>query len=290
MPSDEGKLYIFNVMKVSLDDTMKDKKILRLGERELKLIFAFEERKRHLFTTKEAKEILGGSDASVKNVLKRLKRKKRVIRIERGKYLFAPMQAGKEGEWSEHSFVLVPELVGSSEYYIGFLTALNYWGMTEQMPRTVFVVTNKKKNGLNVFGAQYVFVNMKIGDYSRIEILDTGINVSTREQTILDCLAHLEYSLGIGEVTKGINAARKELDWKKLLNLCMKEKDVVRRRLGYLLELLGERKHAKCLEKKTIGFSWLDPHTAKKRLAYSKKWGLILNVPKEELLEFMRGY
>ena len=45
-----------------------EKKILRLGERELQLLFAFEERKQGLFTIGEAKEILGGSDASVKTV------------------------------------------------------------------------------------------------------------------------------------------------------------------------------------------------------------------------------
>jgi len=269
---------------------MKDEKLFRLGEREMKLIFAFEESERHLFTTSEAKKILGGSDASVKNVLKRLAKKKRILRIERGKYLFAPLKSGREGIWSEHSFVLVPELAGSADYYIGFLTALNYWGMTEQIPRTVFVVTRKKKKGLEAFGASYVFVNMKLGEHAGIELLGTKINVSTREQTILDCLAHPEYSLGVAEVAKGINAARKELDWNKLMKLCAKEKEIVQRRLGYLLELLGMKKHARKLEKTFVGFVWLDPHTTKKRLAYSKKWGLILNVSTDELLEFMRGY
>ncbi|MFH0817895.1 MAG: type IV toxin-antitoxin system AbiEi family antitoxin [Candidatus Micrarchaeota archaeon] len=269
---------------------MSEQKILRLGERELQLLFAFEERKQGLFTIGEAKEILGGSDASVKNVLQRLKAKKRVIRIERGKYLFAPMESGREGHWSEHSLVLVPALVGKSDYYVGLLTALNYWSMTEQIPIVIFVITKKKKRGLEAFGAKYVFVNMKLGGYEKVKILGKTVNVSSREQTILDCLSHPEYSLGVSEVAKGIHAADKELDWPKLAELCLREKEVVRRRLGYLLELLGKRNAAKKLEKKFKGFAWLDPHLSKKRLGYSKRWGLILNSSEQDLFEFQRGY
>lgn len=268
---------------------MRDKKLLRFGERELQLLFAFEERKQRLFTVKEAKEILGGSDASVKNILKRLKAKKRIARIERGKYLFAPMESGKEGHWSEHSLVLVPTLVGDSGYCVGLLTALNYWGMTEQIPIVVFVITKKKKKNLEAFGAKYVFVNMELGDYERVKILGKAINISSREQTILDCLAHPEYSLGVSEVAKAVHSADKELKWHKLVGLCLREKEVVRRRLGYLLELLGKRNVAKKLEKKFGGFAWLDPHLERKRLGYSRRWGLILNASEQDLLEFQRG-
>lgn len=269
---------------------MSDKKIYRFGEKELQLIFAFEEQKQRIFTVKDAKGALGGSNASVRNVLKRLKAKNRIIRIERGKYLFAPMESGKEGTWSEDSFAAVPALVGEGDYYIGLLTALNYWEMTEQMPIVVYVVTRKKKKSLEAFGARYIFVNMKRGDCEQIEILGRKVNVSSREQTILDCLRHPKYSLGVSEVVKGISAVRRGLNWAKLVRLCLTEKETVRRRLGYLLELLGEVNCAKRLEKRFSGFAWLDPHAEKKRLGYSKKWGLIINVSRENLLEFKGGY
>lgn len=284
------KVFILLVFKVSLSDTMSKKKLLRLGERELQLIFAFEERKQRIFTTGDAKKTLGGSDASVKNVLKRLAAKKRIIRIERGKYLFAPMESGKQGLWSEDSFAAVPHLVGKSGYYIGLLTALHYWGMTEQIPLVVYVVTKKRKKSMKAFGARYVFVNMKLGDSMEAEFAGTKVRISSREQTILDGLAHPEYSLGVAGISQGISSARGELDWLKLASLCLKEKDAVRRRLGYLLELIGEGKHARKLEKRFNGFSWLDPSSEKRRLSYSKKWGLILNDSKESLLEYQRGY
>jgi len=269
---------------------MINKKLLRFGERELKLIFAFEERKQRIFSISDAKKTLGGSDASVKNVLKRLAAKRRVIRIERGKYLFAPMESGKEGLWSEDSFAAVPYLEGKGDYYIGLLTALHYWGMTEQIPIVVYVITKKKKKSMEAFGARYVFVNMKLGNSEEKEFAGTKVKISSREQTILDCLAHPEYSLGIAGISQGISSVRKELDWPKLVRLCLKEKEVVRRRLGYLLELIGEGKHARKLKKRFKGLVWLDPSSEKMRLGYSKEWGLILNVSKERLLEYQRGY
>jgi predicted transcriptional regulator of viral defense system len=269
---------------------MKENKILRFGEMELKLIFAFEERNQRTFTTGDAKRILRSTDASAKNVLKRLARKGRAIRIERGKYLFAPMAAGKAGKWGEDSLCLVPALVGAGEYYVGLLTALNYWEMTEQIPLIVYVVTKKKKKPLSAFGMKYVFVNMKIGEYGQEEVRGVKLNISSREQAILDCLSRPEYSLGIAEVAKAIHAARKEMDWGRLVGLCLMGKDAVRRRLGYLLEALGEKKRAARLAKKCRGFVWLDPHAEKKRLGYSRKWGVILNVREQDILEFERGY
>jgi predicted transcriptional regulator of viral defense system len=283
-------VFIFLVFKVSLEDTMSNNKLLRLGERELQLVFAFEERGQRIFTIKDAKTVLGGSDASVKNVLKRLAVKKRVIRIERGKYLFVPMRAGREGWWSEESFAVIPYLVGKSDYYIGLLTALHYWGMTEQIPLVVYVVMRKRKKCLKAFGMNYVFVNMELGDFQVVESSGTKVNMSSREQTILDCLAHPEYSLGVAGVSQALNSAGRGLDWLKLVRLCLKEKEVVRRRLGYLLELTGKEKQARKLEARFKGFTWLDPTLEKRRLGYSKKWGLILNVSKERLLEYERGY
>ena len=192
--------------------------------------------------------------------------------------------------WSEDSFCVVPALVGKNEYYLGLLTAMNYWGMTEQIPIVVYVITNKKKKSLEAFGSKYVFVNIGLGDYEQAEFQGVKINISSKEQTILDCLSHPEYSLGISEVAKAIHTVKKEIDWNKLLKLCSNQKDVVRRRLGYLLEILGEKKYASKLAKSFKGFVWLDPHAEKKRLSYSKKWGIILNVRKEDLLEFQRGY
>jgi len=193
--------------------------------------------------------------------------------------------------WSENAFIVVPSLVKTSSYYIGFLSAMNYWGMTEQIPQTVYVAINRQKRPLEAVQTRFVFVKKpKLGDTTQIEIQNVKVNISSKEQTIIDGLLFPEYCLGITEVAKAIHSAKDELNRKELTALAKKEKVIVRRRLGYLLDSLNLKKLSKELEGKFIGFSWLDPNFQKKTFSYSKKWGLKINIPESDLLSFMGGY
>ena len=266
-------------------------KIKRFGEMELRLIFALEQQKDHLFGIADAKRILGSSDASVWNVLKRLVKKRRAIRLEKGVYLFAPLRSGERGLWSEDAFRVVPSLVKDGGYYVGFVSAMNYWGMTEQLPVVVYVALTRQKRGLAAVQARFVFVRKKrLGDIVPVSFGGMFVNLSSVEQTILDGLSFPEYCLGIAGIAKAIWFARKKIDWQKLLLLAKSEKKVVRRRLGYLLEMLGLRKNAKRLEGDFRGISWLDPSAQKSEVEYSRKWGLKVNEDKRKLLEFQEGY
>ena len=59
-----------------------------------------------------------------------------------------------------------------------------------------------------------------------------------------------------GEISKALWNARDELDRKKLRGLALNSKDVVRRRLGYLFELL---KLPSLIKEEFAGWRWLDP-------------------------------
>ncbi len=269
-------------------------KITGFGGMELRLIFALEQRKNQLFGIADAKRILGSSNASVWNVLKRLRKKKRVIRLQRGAYLFAPLRSGEEGFWTEDAFRVVPSLV-KGDYYVGFVSAMNYWGMTEQLPVVVYVALTRQKSGLEAVQAKYVFVKKRrLGDFVPVSFGDTVVNVSSVEQTILDGLSFPEYCAGIAGVAKAIWFARKRMDWRKLISLARSGKSgaVVQRRLGYLLELLGLKRRAKELkpEEGFKGFAWLDSTAQKKEFEYDKNWGLKVNEGKRKLLEFQEGY
>ncbi|MDO8553866.1 MAG: type IV toxin-antitoxin system AbiEi family antitoxin [Candidatus Micrarchaeota archaeon] len=265
--------------------------IKRFGEMELKLLFYLEQRESFIFSFKDAKNVLQSSDASVKNVIKRLRKKNRIICLQKGTYLFAPLRSGEKGLWSEHAFVIVPALVKTENYYIGFISAMNYWGMTEQIPRTVYVALKRQKKVLEAVQTKFIFVKKpKLGDVTRETIQKTQINISSKEQTIIDALLFPEYCLGIEVVVGAIYSSRKSLNWDKFISLVKMEKSIVRRRLGYLLEMLKLKKYSKRLEEKFIGFNWLDHTSSKKVLLYSKKWGLKINISERELLNFMEGY
>ncbi|MBL7160102.1 MAG: hypothetical protein ISS95_00905 [Candidatus Aenigmarchaeota archaeon] len=271
---------------------MKVKRI-SLGFRELTLLMTLEKENRKIFTINDAKRILKTSDASVKNVLKRLVKKHRITRIKRGEYVLSPAKSGIEGFWAEHPFLVISKII--KQYYIGFWTALNYWGMTEQIPRTVFIVALKQRRSINYGNQKYQFIKFsqnKFFGYIKERVEDRFFNISSREKTIADCLLFPKYCGGITEITKAVWSSRKELDWKELMKIINLIKvDAAKRRLGYILEALKIKRdlQRKLLKKKFTGFRWLDPSSQKERFEYSKKWGLKVNVKKEQLLGW-RGY
>ena len=143
---------------VSLGDTLTIQKLIGFGGKETKLLFWLEENEKSVFTFSEAREALGGSLASVKNVLKRLRKKKRVMHLQKGLYLFAPLKSGKEGFWSEDAFIVAKHLVGKENYSIGFLSAMNHFGMTEQIPVVVHVALERQKKPVEAVSVKFVFI------------------------------------------------------------------------------------------------------------------------------------
>jgi len=268
---------------------------LKLGPMEIRLLFTLEEEGKSIFRTDDAKRILHSSAASVKNVLYRLRKKGRIEEIERGKYLLFPAKSGYEGKWSEMPFLIASELV--TPYYIGFWSALNYWGMTEQVPSVTFVVTTKrkKKKKLTYGPINFEFITLsKKKFFGMIEEKVEGgkFNMSSREKTVVDCLLYPQYCGGIDEVIKGIWEDQNELDFEKILDYSRKiGVEVVMRRLGYILDMLEIKNEVadKIARSNPKGFMWLDPIGSKKILEYSKKYGLIINRTKKELTSWM-GY
>jgi len=264
---------------------------ITFGPRESKLVFTLEKDEKALFTFKEAKEILGVSDKSVYRVLDRLKLKKRIKQIRGGFYLLSPARSGLEGAWTEHIFTILPRLL-VRDYYVGFWSALSYWGMTEQIPQTIYVVTKKRRRNLIFDGQKIQFVtypSSRFFGYAQERLGKAEFNMSTREKTIVDSLAHPEYAGGIAEVAKSIWSGRDEIDISQLTDYARRIGiRAARLRLGYLLELLDLNRESckSLLPEKLTGSPWLDPSTIKKQIGYSSRWGLRLNLPEKVILHW----
>jgi predicted transcriptional regulator of viral defense system len=276
---------------VSLDDIMVTR-LLRLGSMELKLILTLEEEEKRIFSTADAYRILKSSKDSVNSALYRLRMKGRIEEIERGKYLLIPSKAGYRGKWAEIPFIVASKIVEPS--YIGFASALNYWGMTEQVPSTVFVVTTKRKRNLEYGSVKFKFVTFSNKRFFGIvegEIDDEKFKISSKEKTIADGLIYPKYCGGLDEVVKGIWESQDELDFVKVWDYSNEMKnESAKRRLLYILNILGIKKAYR--ERPDVppkGLMWLDPNGPKKALEYSKEYGLIINRTKDELLSW-RGY
>lgn len=261
---------------------------IRFGEMELNALFSLEEKGAGIVSFAQLRDEFKLSEISACKLASRLVRKKRLIRLKRGIYLFAPMKAGKEGHWSEDALTSIPLLMKEKEYYVSFWMALNHYGLTEQIPYTIQILTTRHQRSFDALQTHYELVQTnKLGEWREEKIGDKTVRMATIEQLLIDCMAKPRYCGGIKVVAQAVWEARKRIDWDKMDSLVSKSKDSVQRRYGYLCDLLKVHKFK---PQKPIGWRWLDPSRGKKeKITESKKWGLIVNVSDKTLTEWMES-
>jgi len=233
-------------------------------------------KKGNTFTFVDALKISNLSTKSLQKVLYRLQQSGAIERIEKGKYLIIPLGAEK-GKYTLHEFIIGSLLV--EPYSIAYWSALNYYGLTEQIPTTVFVQTITRKFNTNpeIFGVQYKIVKIKKEKVFGIRkewIEETQINITDKEKTIIDCLDKPQYCGGIIEVAKALK--NNKFNRKKLENYAQRiGNSGVLRRLGYLCELLNIK--IKLPKLNTRNYLLLDP-TMPEKDTKNARWRLLINL------------
>lgn len=239
-------------------------------------------RQGEIFTFEEAWEVSSLKKESLRVLLSRMEKEGWIERIEKGKYLIIPLGAEKN-RYTIHEFLIASALVKPA--VISFWSALNYHGLTEQIPGTVFIqsTARKKQRELEVFGVRYKIVRIKeekFYGFENIWIGNSRVLISNPEKTIADCLEKPKYCGGIIEVAKALKG---DIDLQKVLEYAKRnENSAVIKRLGYLCELLGIRINIPG-EYLTKGYSSLDP-SIKSGGSLNKKWNLVDNI-KEKMFE-----
>ena len=267
--------------------------IRSLSKSETKLLAILSAEGKNVFAYDDVKRILAGERSRVKQAIYILTEKGWIKNLERGKYLIVPLEGIAQGAWSEEAFVIASHLV--DPYVISYWSALNYYGYTEQIPRTVFISTTRRKfkAETEILGIPYKFVTLKPHKFFGSTIVWFGnkkVAITGKEKTIVDCLDHSEYCGGITEIAKGLaNALDDKIDFEKLTMYAKKmENKTIFKRLGYLSEVL-KLPVADYLEKWheliSPGYTFLDPLSSKTG-KHNSKWNLRINVGEEDLTEW----
>jgi len=228
------------------------------------------------FTSRTFSALFGLDKFQTHNLLNRMEESGLVVRIERGKFLLLGLTPEK---------VLSNPLFVASNLatpaYVSFWSALHFHGFTEQVPRTVFIVTTQRKKQITFRDMHFQFVTLKpqhFFGYRREMLADLPIVIADEIKSILDSLALPQYAGGITEVAKAIQIARLEMDSvfeyvERLQNASLSS------RLGYLLELLDQPVEKLQASKGPVK---LDPQRPT-RGAFNQRWQLYINVTQEEL-------
>lgn len=235
------------------------------------------------FTTSEAQGLLNykGQDSTQK-FLDRLQQKGWIRRIRRGRFAVIPLSSGESRSPQLHEFIIAMELVSPAA--IAYWSALNHHGMTEQIPRTVFVATNHpvRRHPGEVLGVNYKIVSIRPAKYFGVVkdwIDELPFSVTDREKTIVDGLDLPQYTGGIDEIAKAMLSVWSQIDETKLVKYAVKiGNSAVAKRLGFLMESLGlgDIENFRKTVNLASGFSLLDP-TMPRKGKFNRRWGLLIN-------------
>lgn len=224
-------------------------------------------------------------------VLSELVKENRLIRLKREVYLYVP--EGYQENWTASNFWIGANLV--QPYAISFWSALNHWGLTEQLPKRTYIQTTKSiaNNSKNILGSEYQFIRLnpkRFFGITQIWVANHQVNITDQEKTLTDCLAFPAYCGGISEAVKGLYNFYQTNQSKNIIDYAEKMGQSVLKRLGYLLEILEVSSEEELNKIKSLitnpNPAVLEPLLSAENSQWNSKWKLNVNIAKEDLLNW----
>lgn len=263
-----------------------------LSKREALALTRLANQNRTIITVDDIESALGCSRDTAKKVASNLEDKKWLDRLKRGTYLIVPLAAGETGEYTEHEYVIATHL--ADPMYISYWTALNYHGLTEQVPATVFAATTSRVQDREIHDVNYRFVTVtedKFYGYEPVSINSHTVNIASPEKTVVDCSDHPEHCGGILELAKALGNAE-DLDLELLIDYLLQlGNGAAVKRIVYLADVLDIKipRRNELEDAFTKGYSKLDPGQGDDG-THNSKYRLLLNISKEAIKDTGGGF
>lgn len=233
-----------------------------------------------IFTVQMIKDCKKISTSKIHQAIRTLTNSGLLIKLERGKYI--------------RSSFIDSNVIGSflaPDGGIAYWSALNYHNLTEQFVNVVFVQSAKRRSEeLTINHLRYKFIKIKpykILGYKEVGFGNHKFKITDIEKTILDCFELPHLAGWYQEIIKAFYHA--EINQNKLIKYCkiINNKSVIKR-LGFLSEFLLKPNmerfvdYAQSMVTKPYSLFEIDGETLGE---YNKRWKLIINLPKDEILE-----
>ena len=206
-----------------------------------------------IFTAEEARRIapsVGLSPGYFRQALHHLARSGWIVRLRKGLY---SVSGSVPGTTPLHEFEVAMALVEPAA--ISHWSALSHHGLTEQVPRRVFVLTTARSvprvrgvkaersdEGYPVGETIYQFVQVKPERFFGVEdiwVNESRIKITDPERTLLDGLMAPQYCGDFAEVLHAFEVRDPKLDLERIINYALKLDAATVKRLGWILERQG---------------------------------------------------
>jgi len=237
------------------------------------------------FTVAEAADALGIDATRAHRVLSYLSRRGWLARVRRGLYVAVPLEARVSGQWREDAWVVAAKTFDPC--YLGGWSACEYWGLTEQLFRTVVVITTRRVRDRRPTLQETPFRVKTIQErhFFGTRTVWRGqsqVAVSDPSRTAVDILDDPALGGGIqhGAAVLAVYLASEHRADDALLDYSARIGNrSVFKRLGYLTEVLAldaEDLAARCHEQMSTGVTLLDP-SGPRQGEINNRWGLRVN-------------
>lgn len=239
------------------------------------------------FTVEAAMQRWQAERSETQRLLAHLAEQGWLVRVARGVYATVPLDAAQPESWRLEPWVVAATVFAPC--YIGGWSACEHWGLTEQLFRSVVVVTaatNLRERRPVIQNTEYVLKVIsqeKLFGTRVVWLADQRVHVSDQSRTIIDLLDDPAIGGGIAHVAAVLAAyfASTARDDQLLLTYAEKMGNrTIYKRLGYLLEaasINAPELLAACQERMSSGYSLLDPSAPPKGVR-RRRWNLHINV------------
>lgn len=238
------------------------------------------------FDVAEAARVLGAKRDEASQLLIYLARRGWLSRVRRGLYVPVPLDARRSGEWVEDPWVIAERVF--SPCYIGGWSACEYWDLTEQIFRTLLVVTARRVRHRNqeIQGLPFhLTVRAQEQIFGTVPVWrgQSRVAVSDPSRTIVDVLDGPRLGGGIRTVAEVLHEYIQSEHRNDRLLVDYGDRlgnRAIFKRLGYILEYMDVDAAgllAECRKRRSAGLVALDP-SVKAAGRIARRWGLRINV------------
>ena len=248
-----------------------------------------------VFSTDRARQLghkVGLKDTYLWEALYHLRRNGWIVALRRGLYALSPTVPGVS---PAHEFEIAMALVDPAA--VSHWSALHHHGLTDQVPRKVFVLTTtetsiprargakakKVRNGYPIGETTYQFIQVKPERFFGTEKVWFGearVTITDPERTLLDGLSMPQYCGDFAEVLHAFQLRGTDLNVERIIEYALKLDAATAKRLGWVLESRGvEPTKLECLAALPIkGYRKLDP-TGPRKGPCNQRWMIQENLP-----------
>lgn len=255
-----------------------------LTKREVDVIGRLSYEKAAIVTQADLHKYFGFTETVRNKIISRLLRKGIFTAINRGIYLFSPLEAGPRGR-TINEFLIPSHLFPQGNYYLGYSTMYNYYGFSGQIFQVMHLLNTTRQKEKIVGAMQFKLLKVspsRMYGLTKLEIKGASVIVSDRERTLVDLIYFPDPIGGLREAYKiaKMHVLDKKISIEKFTDYAARFPSIsTRKRIGFILEECGVAPRLLLSLRKSIkGRALIALFPKKTREGpINNEWGIIVN-------------